>query len=117
MSDTFIARLQEAQRQFARDRDWEQFHTPKNLAMALTVEAGELQEIFQWLKPEECTQLDDAQQQHLREEMADVLMYLCRLADVCAVDLESAAWDKLRRNAEKYPADAVRGNARRHTDS
>jgi Predicted pyrophosphatase len=113
MSDTFIANLQRAQREFARERDWEQFHTPKNLAMALTVEAAELQEIFQWLRPDEASALSPEQTQHLREELADVLLYLCRLADVCNVDLESAAWDKLRRNAEKYPADLVRGSARR----
>jgi NTP pyrophosphatase (non-canonical NTP hydrolase) len=116
MSDTLIASLQQAQRDFARERDWEQFHTPKNLAMALTVEAAELQEIFQWLRPDEASALSPAQQQHLGEELADVLLYLCRLADVCNVDLATAAYDKLRKNAEKYPADQVRGSAKRHTD-
>ncbi|MDR0782094.1 MAG: nucleotide pyrophosphohydrolase [Pseudomonadales bacterium] len=116
MPDTLIASLQRAQRDFARERDWEQFHTPKNLAMALTVEAAELQEIFQWLRADEASALSPAEQQHLREELADVLLYLCRLADVCNVDLETAAHDKLRQNAVKYPVDKVRGSAKRPAD-
>lgn len=114
MSDNVLSKLQQQQRQFARERDWEQFHTPKNLAMALTGEAAELQEIFQWLTPEQSAQLDDRQRAHATEEIADVLLYLCRLADVLQIDLADAAQAKLQRNAEKYPAEQVRGSAAKY---
>lgn len=116
MSDTLIASLQQQLRQFARERDWEQFHTPKNLAMALSVEAAELQEIFQWLNAEQSAKLDDQQRAHASEELADVLLYLCRLADVLDIDLAAAAAHKLKRNAEKYPADRVRGSSAKYSD-
>jgi NTP pyrophosphatase (non-canonical NTP hydrolase) len=106
-----LKQLQVRLQEFARERDWEQFHSPKNLAMALTVEAAELQEIFQWLNTGESGELDDKQRQHAREEMADVLLYLCRLADVLDVDLLLAAQDKIRLNAKKYPAEEVRGSS------
>jgi dCTP diphosphatase len=100
-------------RTFARERDWEQFHTPKNLAMALSVEAGELLELFQWLTPEQahaiCSSQTDAQR--VQEELADVLIYLVRLADVLNVNLEPAVEAKLRANAQKYPTELARGNA------
>jgi NTP pyrophosphatase (non-canonical NTP hydrolase) len=115
-SDTLIPALQQRLREFAADRDWAQFHTPKNLAMALTVEAGELQEIFQWLTEEQSRTLDAAQRQHAAEELADVLLYLCRLADVLGIDLQDAAFAKLERNAEKYPAAQVRGNAAKYDE-
>lgn len=111
MSDSMIDSLQARLRDFARERDWEQFHTPKNLAMALTVEASELQEIFQWLTTGDSQNLNGSQRQHASEEMADVLLYLCRLADVLGIDLMQAAEDKLKKNAEKYPADEVRGSS------
>lgn len=90
-------------RQFAADRQWEIFHTPKNLAMALSVEAAELVEIFQWLTPEQSLTLTDAQQEAARHELADVLIYLVRLADVLEVDLLAAARAKIEINARKYP--------------
>src|SRR5690606_30939924 len=96
--------------------DWEQFHTPKNLAMALTVEAGELQEIFQWLDSEQSRHLSARQLEHTGEEIADVLLYLCRLADVIDIDLPAAVNAKLQRNAEKYPAERVKGNSSKSTD-
>lgn len=111
-----IATLQQQLRAFARERDWDQFHTPKNLAMALTVEAGELQEIFQWLTEAQSKALEPAQQQHAAEELADVLLYLCRLADVLGIDLLQAAQAKLARNAERYPVDKAKGLARKYTD-
>jgi dCTP diphosphatase len=111
MNEDPLKILQQQLRHFARERDWEQFHTPKNLAMALTVEAAELQEIFQWLTSEDSRELDEAQRQHTREEMADVLLYLCRLADVLDIDLLQAAEDKIIKNAAKYPADEVRGSS------
>ena len=114
--DTLISSLQESLRKFVRERDWEQFHTPKNLAMALTVEAGELQEIFQWLTDQQSSDLSVRQRQHVQEEMADVLLYLCRLADVLDIDLQDAALAKLKLNAEKYPADQVRGKSTKYSE-
>ena len=116
LMDSFISSLQQSLRKFASDRDWEQFHNPKNLVMALTVEAGELQEIFQWLTEQQSSDLDVKQRQHAQEEMADVLLYLCRLADVLDIDLQEAALAKLKRNAEKYPADQVRGKSGKYTE-
>ena len=101
---------------FARARDWEQFHSPKNLAMALIVEAGELVEPLQWLTEEETRHLSAAQHQAVSEEAADVLLYLIRFADQLGIDLEKAAWDKIEKNALKYPADRVRGSSRKYTD-
>lgn len=116
MSDNILTLLQQQQRDFARERDWEQFHTPKNLVMALSVEAAELQEIFQWLTPEQSAALDAHQRAQTEEEMADVLLYLCRLADVLNIDLAKAAAAKLQRNAEKYPADLVRGKSAKYSE-
>jgi NTP pyrophosphatase (non-canonical NTP hydrolase) len=116
MTDSFLSTLQVRLRDFARERAWEQFHTPKNLAMALTVEAAELQEIFQWLNDTEAAALTEVQHQHAGEELADVLLYLCRLADVLNIDLQQAALAKLARNAEKYPAAQVRGKAAKYSD-
>lgn len=101
-------------RAFVRERDWEQFHTPKNLAMALTVEAAELQEIFQWLS--DGTALDDRQREAARHELADTLVYLIRLADVLEVDLTAAVREKMALNAAKYPADKVRGDSRKYSE-
>jgi dCTP diphosphatase len=95
-------------REFARGRDWERYHTPKNLAMALIVEAAELVEPFQWLTPEQSQQLGAEQHEAVRQEIADVLIYLTRLADVLEIDLLEAAADKLVINARKYPVDAAR---------
>ncbi|MHB1566588.1 MAG: nucleotide pyrophosphohydrolase [Acidiferrobacter sp.] len=101
---------------FAAERDWEQFHSPKNLAMALIVEAGELVEQLQWLSEDETMALTAAQQQAVAEEAADILLYLIRFADRTGIDLERAAWQKIEKNAQKYPADQVRGSARKYTD-
>ena len=108
--------LTERLAQFAKERDWEQFHSPKNLAMALIVEAGELVELLQWLSEDESRALSDAQRQAVSEEAADVLLYLLRLCDQLGIDLEQAAWAKIAKNAAKYPADKVRGSARKYTD-
>lgn len=98
---------------FASERDWDQFHTPKNLAMALSGEAGELVERFQWLTPEQSERdgLSSEALQDIEGEMADVLLYLVRLADRLNVDLGAVAQAKLRLNGEKYPVDEAKGNA------
>lgn len=98
-----LTELRDALRDFAAERAWERFHTPKNLAMALTVEAAELQEIFQWLTPEEAADLAPERKAHAAEEIADVLLYLVRLADVLGIEPIAAARAKMIRNAEKYP--------------
>ncbi len=100
---------------FADERDWEQFHSPKNLAMALIVEAGELVEHFQWLTQQQSRELDDEQRRAVSLEMADVLIYLVRMADRLNVDLLLAAEKKLAINAEKYPADRSCGSADKYT--
>lgn len=108
-----LERIREEVRAFASERDWLQFHTPKNLAMALAAEAGELLEQFQWLTAEQSAHLDEPRAAAVRAEMADVLLYLVMLADRLGVDLAQAARDKIARNALKYPADQVRGKATR----
>lgn len=108
-------RLAEALREFAAEREWEQFHSPKNLAMALTGEVGELVEIFQWMREDESAQAgaDPRTADAVREELADVTLYLVRLADVLGVDLDDAVRRKLEANAEKYPVDAARGSSQK----
>jgi len=113
MKTSSLTQLQQQLREFARERDWEQFHSPKNLCMALTVEAGELQEIFQWLTDEQSRNPGEEQLRMAGEEMADVFLYLCRLADVLDIDLLTAANTKLAKNAQKYPANEVRGSAQK----
>lgn len=100
-----IADLQRQLKEFAAERDWEQFHSPKNLVMALVGEAGELTELFQWLTPEESLRVmdDAASADRVRDEIADVLAYLLRLSDVLGVDLEEALAAKIIKNAAKYP--------------
>jgi dCTP diphosphatase len=101
-------------RAFARERDWDQFHTPKNLAMGVAIEAAELMEEFHWLTPEQSAQLPPATLQAVRHEMADVFVYLVLLADKLGVDLFAAAAEKIAINAGKYPADTVRGKATKY---
>ncbi|MHB1431843.1 MAG: nucleotide pyrophosphohydrolase [Streptosporangiaceae bacterium] len=105
-----IEDLQCRLREFVAERDWEQFQTPKNLVMALTGEVGELNEIFQWLTPEQAAAVmsDPAQASNVRDEIADVLAYLLRLADVLAVDVAAALTAKIDKNAVKYPVEAAR---------
>ena len=105
--------LQRRLREFVAERDWEQFQTPKNLVMALTGEVGELNEIFQWLTPEQAAAVmsDPAQASSVRDEIADVLAYLLRLADVLGVDVAAALTAKIGKNAVKYPVEAARGVA------
>jgi NTP pyrophosphatase (non-canonical NTP hydrolase) len=108
-----IKSVQDTLRTFAQERDWEQFHSPKNLAMALAVEAAELLEPFQWLREEESRALAERPGEYAKvaEEAADVMIYLLRLADQLGIDLERAVAEKIRKNAEKYPVALARGNA------
>lgn len=110
MSELDLGEVREYLRKFAADRDWEQFHTPKNLAMALAGEAGELLEVFQWLTPEQSASLDEAQRHAVADEIADVLQYLVRLADVAGIDLSTEVWRKLKENNARYAVGDVRGS-------
>lgn len=103
--------LREAMRRFTTEREWTAFHTPKNLAMALAGEAGELLEHFQWLTPEQSARLPADTHEAVALEMADVLLYLVRLSDVLGVDLADAARRKIRINEERYPVELARGRA------
>ena len=103
--------LKKRLREFARERDWEQFHSPKNLSMALIVEAAELVEHFQWLTQEQSKHLPEKTLQEVTQEMADVFIYLVRMADLLGVDLIASAKRKIELNAKKYPAHEVRGKS------
>jgi NTP pyrophosphatase (non-canonical NTP hydrolase) len=103
-------------REFVEERDWDQFHAPKNLASALTVEAAELLEHFQWLQHGRVDELGAEKLTQVRHEMADVLVYLVRLADKLDVDLLAAVHEKMVLNRAKYPADLVRGDARKYDE-
>ena len=105
-----------ALRRFAEERDWDQFHSPKNLAMATTVEAAELQEHFQWLTEEQSKNLPSQKLAEVAEEIADIQVYLIRLADKLGIDILESVRAKIKRNAAKYPADKVRGDARKYTE-
>lgn len=115
-SETYLQDLQSRLRQFAIDRDWEQFHAPKNLAMALAVEAGELMEHYQWLSEEQSENLDQQQLQTVGFEVADVFIFTVRLADRMGIDLADLVEKKIKINEEKYPADKVRGSAKKYTE-
>lgn len=108
--------LRDKLRAFADARDWDQFHTPKNLCMALMVEAAELTEHFQWLTPAQSDNLAPDDKAAVADELADVLLYLVRISDKLGVDLQTAALHKLEKNALKYPADLVRGSAKKYCD-
>lgn len=111
-----ILRLREQLRQFAAERDWDRFHSPKNLAAALSVEAAELLEPFQWLSEEQSRSLPPDSLERVTHELADVFLYLIRLADRLDVDLVAAAARKIELNARKYPVDKSRGSAAKYTD-
>jgi dCTP diphosphatase len=103
-------------RDFTAARDWDQFHSPKNLAMALSAEAGELLEVFQWLTEEQSRALTPEARRAASDEIADVLLYLIRMADQLGIDPVAEANRKLAENERKYPADKARGNARKYTE-
>lgn len=108
--------LKQKLRTFAQERDWEQFHSPKNLAMALSVEAAELLECFQWLTEDESKQVSGEKLAAIADEIADVQLYLIRLADRLGVDILDAATRKITKNEAKYPIDKVRGSSKKYTE-
>jgi len=111
-----MEQLIEQLRAFARERDWEQFHSPKNLAMGLSVEAAEILEIFQWLTEEESKTLGTEALSRLEEEIGDVMIYVIGLGDKFGLDPIQLTRKKLSINAEKYPADLVRGKAKKYNE-
>ena len=113
-----VKRLSAAQDQFAKDRDWEQFHSPKNLVMALTGEVGELSEIFQWMTEADSKNagVNPKTSQAVQDELADVLLYLVRLSSALGVDLNEAVRQKLQKNAQKYPADKAKGSSKKYNE-
>ena len=115
MLDTEL--IQDKIRQFAQERDWEKFHTPKNIVMALTVEAAELMEQFQWLEASEAIDvMKSTKAEAIRHEVADVAVYLLRLCDLLEIDLQSTIEAKMLVNAEKYPVEKSRGHARKYDE-
>lgn len=115
MPEDRLEMLRDRLRAFVQERDWEQFHSPKNLAMAMIVEAAELVEHFQWSTEQESRNLPPEKKAQVEHEIADTFIYLLRLSDVLGVDLIAAAHRKMELNAEKYPADKVRGRNDKYT--
>ena len=113
---TELEGLRDQLREFAAAREWDQFHSPKNIAMALSVEAAELLEHFQWLTEEQSRSLDAKAHAEVSTEIADVLLYLVRLSDKLGIDPVAAAQRKMVENAQKYPADKARGNRKKYTE-
>lgn len=111
-----LERVRDRLRDFAAARDWNQFHSPKNLAIAVSVEAGELLEHFQWIPDRDSLTLPEDKLAKIKEEIADVLLYLIRLADLLNVDLLKIAYSKIEANAQRYPVDKSRGSAKKYTE-
>lgn len=111
-----IKKLQKKLQKISNDRDWNQFHSPKNLSMALTKESSELLEIFQWLSEEESYNLDEKKQIHLKEEIADISIYLLRLCMKFNINLEEAIHEKLEKFEKKYPIEKSKGNSKKYTE-
>ena len=112
-----IEGIQKKIKEFALAREWEQFHTPKNLSMALSIETSELMELFQWLTTEESQEIMQTNKaDQVRHEMADVAVYLFRLADVLGINLIDAIHEKMKLNAEKYPVEKSKGHARKYDE-
>lgn len=116
MSSTDLDTLKHQLRKFADQRDWNQFHSPKNLCMALGVEVSELTEHFQWLTQEQSRNLPPHKLEEVATELADTLLYLIRLADKLEIDLMTAALGKIELNEQKYPVEKSRGNSKKYTE-
>jgi len=111
-----VGLISETLRKFASDRDWDKFHSPKNLAMALNVEAAELLEHFQWLTEEQSRTMEADKLEAVGTEIADVLVYLIRLSDLLNINLSDAVESKMKLNAQKYPVDKVYGSSKKYTE-
>lgn len=111
-----LSSIQKKIRDFRDERDWMQFHNPKNLAISIVIEASELLEHFQWKSPDESEAHAKAARDEIADEIADVSVYLIELADNLGIDLEQAILRKLDKNAAKYPAEKAKGNAKKYTE-
>jgi len=116
MADAWLEQLTQRLRAFVAERDWQQYHSPKNLSMALIAEAAELVEHFQWLTEEQSASLPPEKLAEVELELADIQIYLTELADCLKLDLMVAVDKKLAINAQKYPADKVRGSSKKYTE-
>ena len=117
MTELSISELQKDLRVFAQERDWEKFHNPKNLATALSVEASELLEIFQWSNDGGLSEIKNSKKRaEIEKEIADIFNYLVKLVDILDMDLEKAALEKIKENAEKYPIESSKGKSVKYTD-
>lgn len=116
MPDRDIQKLSDELIKFAEERDWNQFHTPKNLAMALVVEASEIVEKFQWLTEQQSLQLSQDKLEEVKDEIGDVLNYLVRLSDMLGICPINAAFEKLEKNRVKYPVYKSKGNCKKYTE-
>jgi dCTP diphosphatase len=116
MRDRLLDDLADVLRKFADERDWGQFHSPKNLAIALTVEAAELLEEFQWLTEKQSRQPDQERLKRIKDEISDVMIYLVLLSDHLSIDPIAAAFEKIEKNREKYPVEKARGSAKKYTE-
>jgi len=116
MLDRSLTDLAERLKRFADERDWEQFHSPKNLAMALTVEAAELLEEFQWMTEQQSRQPEQKALNRIQEEIGDVMIYLILISRHLDIDPIAAALDKIEKNRKKYPAEKARGSAKKYTE-
>ena len=116
LSDQQLKKLQHELAEFADERDWNKFHSPKNLAMALSVEASELVEIFQWCTEEQSQNLDEKTNKAVSEEMADIMIYLLRFADKVDIDIIKSVEEKIQINHEKYPVEKAKGIAKKYDE-
>eukprot|EP00002_Diphylleia_rotans_P035855 TRINITY_DN7860_c0_g2_i7.p1 TRINITY_DN7860_c0_g2~~TRINITY_DN7860_c0_g2_i7.p1 ORF type:complete len:152 (-),score=36.07 TRINITY_DN7860_c0_g2_i7:1037-1492(-) len=115
-----MEKLRAVTQQFVRERDWEQYHTPRNLLLALTGEVGELAELFQWKSDQQCQPglpgWSEKEREKVKDELSDVLVYLIRLSERCNIDLTDAVMKKIEKNGAKYPADRVRGSSKKYNE-
>ena len=113
-----LDKVKQAIRSFATEREWDQFHSPKNIATALSVESSELLEIFQWINEDSSRGImsDDSKATKIKEEVADIFYYLVRLSDLLKIDIEEEFWKKLSKNAKKYPVDLAKGTSKKYTE-
>ncbi len=114
-SKTTLQDLKDRMSSFVRERDWEQFHTPKNLAMSIAIEAAELMEHFQWLTVEESKKLETDHMTAIGEELADIIIYSLSLSNTLGFDLSQTVIDKMEKNIQKYPSDKVKGKSHKYT--
>ena len=118
MKNINVEKINNEVTKFIEDRDWDQFHSIKNLSMALSVETSELVEIFQWLKEDESNNVSENPKMKLKveEEIADIFVYLLRIATKSNIDIEDVVLAKIKKNAEKYPVEKAKGSAKKYTD-